>query len=63
MVKEIKRDGTTFYACEACGFVYKEREWAEKCQQWDEEHPQSCNLEIIEHGIPPEEYPGEGGGP
>ena len=52
MVKEIKKDGTTFYACEACGFVYKEREWAEKCQAFCKKY-HSCNIEIMQHGKPP----------
>lgn len=51
MVKILNKGGTTFYLCEACELAYEEREWAEKCQQWCEEH-QSCNLEIIEHAVP-----------
>ena len=50
-VKETQRDGRTLYVCEECGFVYQEREWAEKCQDWCREH-QSCNLEITQHGEP-----------
>lgn len=52
MVKEISRNGQTFYACEECGFVYAEKKWAEKCQAWCSAH-QTCNLEIIQHGTPP----------
>jgi hypothetical protein len=51
MAKELRKDDSTLYVCEACGFAYKEKEWAEKCQQWCEQH-QSCNLEITQHGIP-----------
>ncbi|MFC1969484.1 hypothetical protein ACFLVF_03240 [Chloroflexota bacterium] len=51
MVKEIVRDGKTLYQCEECGFAYEQKEWAEKCQDWDGEH-QTCNLEIIEHAVP-----------
>jgi len=29
IVKEIKRIGKTLYICEECGFVYKEKEWAQ----------------------------------
>lgn len=51
MVKEKETDGGTLFVCEECGFAYREREWAEKCQAWCHEH-QSCNLEIIQHGEP-----------
>ncbi len=34
--------------CDICGFHYKEKEWAEKCEAWCKEH-HSCNLEITEH--------------
>ena len=51
MVKETEKNGGTLYICEECGFAYKEKEWAEKCQQWCKQH-QSCNLEITEHGAP-----------
>lgn len=51
MVKEVTRDSNTFYQCEACGFVYEEKAWAEKCQQYCEEH-QACNLEITQHAVP-----------
>lgn len=51
VVKEITKDGKTLYQCEECGFVYEQKEWAEKCQDWDEKH-HTCNLEIIEHAVP-----------
>jgi len=40
------------YKCPECGFWYKEKKWAEKCQAWCKEH-KSCNLEIIKHAINP----------
>lgn len=52
MVNINKESGETFYQCEICGYRYKEREWAEKCEAWCEEH-KSCNIEIIEHGESP----------
>jgi predicted ATP-dependent serine protease len=52
MVKEMTKDNATFYVCEACGFLYREREWAERCQAFCEEF-HSCNIEIMEHGEPP----------
>ncbi len=51
MVKVSHKDDNTLYLCEACGFAYKEKEWAEKCQQWCEQY-QSCNLEITQHAVP-----------
>ena len=53
MVKELQRDHKTVYACEECGFIYEDREWAEKCEAFCAEHG-ACNLEIMEHGTPPD---------
>ncbi|MCH8049067.1 hypothetical protein IIC44_03145 [Patescibacteria group bacterium] len=50
MVKILKEGNNELYQCEECGFKYKEKEWAEKCQEWCKEH-NSCNLEIIEHAV------------
>lgn len=33
------------WKCDVCGFHYKEKEWAEKCNAWCKER-NSCNLEI-----------------
>ena len=38
------------YQCPECGFKYKEKEWAEKCEAWCREY-HTCNLEIIKHAI------------
>ena len=51
MVKEINKDE---YVCGACGYRYKEREVAERCEKWCTEH-HSCNLEIIALGMPPKD--------
>lgn len=37
------------YVCTECGYEYKEKDWALKCQKWCAEH-KSCNMEIIGHG-------------
>ena len=50
MVKELSKDDRVLYTCEACGFTYEEKEWAEKCQRWCQEH-HSCHLEITQHAI------------
>ncbi len=52
MVKELLHKGAVLYQCEECDFLYKEKEWAEKCEAWCREN-HSCNLEIIQHGEPP----------
>ncbi len=51
MVRELRKDDSTFYVCDACGFAYREKELAQRCQSWCEEH-HSCNLEITEHAVP-----------
>jgi hypothetical protein len=38
------------YRCEECGFYYREKEWAEKCEAWCGQH-HACNLEITAHAI------------
>lgn len=53
MVREAVKNGKTVYVCEECGYSYEQKEWAEKCQQWCSSK-QSCNLEITQHGTPPE---------
>jgi hypothetical protein len=50
MVKEVKTKEDTLFQCEECGFKYREREMAEKCQAWCAEH-KSCNLEIISNAV------------
>lgn len=57
MVKQIKKNGKALYVCEFCGFAYEEKEWAEKCQKWCQEH-QSCSLDIIQHAVGVEEQGG-----
>lgn len=50
MVRKIKRDGETLYACEVCGFIYKEKLWAEKCQDYCTKN-NACSLEITSHAV------------
>lgn len=49
MVKEIKNN-KGIYQCEVCGFKYREKQWAEKCEVWCRKN-NSCNLEITQHSI------------
>jgi len=50
MVSEIRRDGKVLYACDICGFLYKEKSWAEKCQEYCAAHG-ACSLEITSHAV------------
>lgn len=47
-MKEINNSNIIEYQCEECKLIYKEKDWAKKCQVWCKEH-HSCNLEIIKH--------------
>jgi len=51
MVTAVHKGTETFYKCDACGLVYREKEIAEKCQNWCETHEGSCNLEYIQHSV------------
>ncbi len=50
MPKVITKNGQVYYQCQECGFMYKEKEWAEKCETWCKEH-KSCNLEITKYAV------------
>jgi hypothetical protein len=36
------------YECPECKLKYKDKEWAEKCEEWCKTY-KSCNLDIITH--------------
>lgn len=36
------------WQCDECGFLYEDKEWANKCESWCKEN-KSCNLDIIAH--------------
>jgi len=42
--------GAELYNCLECGLKYREKKWAEKCEEWCKEH-KSCNLEITKHAL------------
>ena len=53
VMKEITSEsGTHYYCCEKCGFAYKEKKWAEKCEAWCSVH-NGCNLDITQHAVEP----------
>jgi predicted ATP-dependent serine protease len=46
MVKEQSRK----YICEECGFRYKDKRWAEKCEEFCKKY-KGCNAEITKHAV------------
>jgi len=57
MVSETRRDCEILYACEICGFLYKEKPWAEKCQKYCATHG-ACSLKITSHAVSEQARPG-----
>ncbi|OGY47705.1 MAG: hypothetical protein A3J62_03935 [Candidatus Buchananbacteria bacterium RIFCSPHIGHO2_02_FULL_38_8] len=45
-----KEENLKIYRCSECGLLYRQKEWAEKCQSWCLKY-KSCNLEITKHAI------------
>jgi len=43
-----KIDG--LFVCGLCGMKYREREWAEKCEEWCRRY-HSCNPEYARHAV------------
>ena len=50
MVRIIQEEGKQTYRCDECGFLYEDKEIADKCEAWCKEH-HSCNLEITAHAL------------
>lgn len=50
MVKEVEINGRKYFECEICKMDYKEKELAEKCQNWCSSHD-SCNSEVIKLSV------------
>ncbi|MBI2675174.1 MAG: hypothetical protein HYX24_01850 [Candidatus Aenigmarchaeota archaeon] len=50
MVKSITKSGQEIHQCESCGFNYREKSLAQKCEKWCREHS-SCSLEITKHAV------------
>lgn len=48
VAKIVNSKDSELYQCPECGFHYKDREWAEKCEAWCREH-KSCNIGITAH--------------
>ncbi len=50
MVKKTLVDDASIYKCGICGFGYKDKDMAQKCQNWCSVH-KSCNLQITKNAI------------
>ena len=50
MVKQIIKNKKTLFMCEVCKLTYKNKQIAQKCQNWCTKN-KSCNLEIIKYAI------------
>lgn len=50
MTIKMNRKGKECYRCEECLLFYKDKETAEKCEEWCKLH-KSCNLEITSYAL------------
>jgi len=50
MVKQVSVNRIRGFACEECGFVYKDKKTAERCQKHCSKH-HACSLEITMHAV------------
>ncbi|MEK6983926.1 MAG: hypothetical protein AABX33_05110 [Nanoarchaeota archaeon] len=50
MVKKVKDNKKLYFQCKECRFNYKDKNWAEKCEQHCRKY-HSCNFEIVKHSI------------
>lgn len=50
MVEETNLEGKIVFKCMKCGWLYEDKEIAQKCEDWCHEH-NSCNLEFVKHAI------------
>lgn len=50
MVEEIKASDGTLYVCERCRIRYRERTWAEKCEDFCSRY-NACSIEIVKHAV------------
>ena len=50
MVQEINFEGKSAFKCMKCGWMYRDKDWAKKCENWCTKH-KSCNLKIAKYAI------------
>ncbi len=49
-MKNLGSEKQRLYQCNICKLNYKEKEWAEKCEDWCRKY-KSCNLAITRHAL------------
>jgi|AntRauTorcE11897_2_1112592.scaffolds.fasta_scaffold04992_3 hypothetical protein len=47
----MKNPTKNIFQCPECGSKYKEKEWADKCEDWCKDHGTSCDLEVVKYAI------------
>ena len=52
MVKEEIINNKKYYQCEICKFYYKDKKWAQKCEDFCFKY-ESCSVEIVKHAVNP----------
>ena len=50
MAKQIEKNNKKYFQCEICGFFYKDKKSAQKCENLCEKY-KSCNMEIAKHAV------------
>lgn len=50
MVEETNFKGKNVFKCMKCGWMYEDRKWAEKCEEYCKKY-HACSLEIAKHAI------------
>lgn len=50
MVKLKSIKNKKYFVCEECNFLYKEKKWAQKCEDFCKKY-KSCSIEITKHSV------------
>ncbi|NHV97574.1 MAG: hypothetical protein HA494_07315 [Thaumarchaeota archaeon] len=50
MVRSIIKGHQILYECEECHLLYREKTWAERCEEFCTKH-HACSLEITKHAV------------
>ena len=50
MVKKSKYQGKEIYLCDACGFGYRTKDLARKCEDYCK-NQKACSFEITQHAV------------
>jgi len=50
MVEETNFKRRIVFKCMKCGWMYEDKKWAEKCEDYCKKH-NACRLDIVKHAI------------